>query len=137
MKKISLFALSILIFTTSIAFAQSVKYPKRTGIVKFAECTLEEQAALIQENPLYGNIICRCETVTEGEIVDAIHRPITPRSIDAVKRRCRAGMGRCQSGFCSPRTIEILARERGVDMSEITKAGGDSKIIVGVNKDRL
>ena len=87
--------------------------------------------------PKYGNIICRCESVTEGEIIDAIRRPLGAKSLDGVKRRTRAGMGRCQSGFCAPRTMEILARELGVDMSEITKAGGNSKIIVGINKDRL
>ena len=75
--------------------------------------------------------------ITEGEIIDAIRRPLGAKSLDAVKRRTRAGMGRCQSGFCAPRTMEILARELGVDMSEITKTGGDSKLIVGINKDRL
>ena len=75
--------------------------------------------------------------ITEGEIIDAIKRPLGAKSLDGVKRRTRAGMGRCQAGFCSPRTIEILSRERGVDPSEITKAGGESKIIVGINKDRI
>ena len=101
------------------------------------ELSKEERKALIKENPAYGNIICRCESVTEGEIIDAIRRPLGAKSLDGVKRRTRAGMGRCQSGFCAPRTMEILARELGVDMSEITKAGGNSKIIVGINKDRL
>ena len=93
------------------------------------------RAELIRQNPAYGQIICRCESVTEGEIVDAIHRVPGARSLDGVKRRTRAGMGRCQAGFCSPRVMEILARELGVDQSEITKSGGDSKIIVGTNKD--
>lgn len=97
----------------------------------------EERAALIKENPTYGNIICRCETVTEGEIIDAIQRPLGARSLDGVKRRTRAGMGRCQSGFCSPKTMEILSRELGIDMAEVTKSGGESKIIVGINKDHL
>lgn len=109
----------------------------RKGVLNPEHLTKEERKALIKENPAYGNIICRCEMITEGEIVDAIRRPLGARSLDAVKRRTRAGMGRCQAGFCSPRTMEILARELGVDMSEITKTGGDSKIIVGVNKDRL
>lgn len=111
--------------------------PTRKGILNPQTLSKEERAALIKENPAYGNIICRCETVTEGEIIDAIRRPLGARSLDAVKRRTRAGMGRCQSGFCSPRTMEILARELGVDMADITKAGGDSKIIVGLNKDQL
>jgi len=109
----------------------------RKGILNPEELSKEERKALIKENPAYGNIICRCEMITEGEIIDSIRRPLGARSLDAVKRRTRAGMGRCQSGFCSPRTMEILARELGVDMSEITKTGGDSKIIVGINKDRL
>ena len=109
----------------------------RKGVLNPEHLSVEERNALIKENPAYGNIICRCEMITEGEIVDAIRRPLGAKSLDAVKRRTRAGMGRCQAGFCSPRTMEILARELGVDMSEITKTGGDSKIIVGVNKDRL
>lgn len=109
----------------------------RKGILDPKSLSKEEYATLIKEKPEYGNIICRCEMITEGEIMDAINRPLGAKSLDGVKRRTRAGMGRCQSGFCSPRTIEILARERGVEMSEITKSGGNSKIIVGVNKDRL
>lgn len=109
----------------------------RKGILNPEELSKEERKQLIKEKPAYGNIICRCEMITEGEIIDAIKRPLGAKSLDAVKRRTRAGMGRCQSGFCSPRTMEILARELGVDMSEITKTGGDSKIIVGINKDRL
>ncbi len=109
----------------------------RKGIVDPEELSLEERKQLIKENPAYGNIICRCEMVTEGEIIDAIKRPLGATSLDGVKRRTRAGMGRCQSGFCAPRTMEILARELGVDMSEITKSGKGSEIIVGTNKDRL
>lgn len=110
---------------------------KRKGILNPNTLSREERAELIKKNPAYGNIICRCEMITEGEIIDAINRPLGAKSLDGVKRRTRAGMGRCQAGFCSPRTIEILARERGVDPSEITKSGGNSKIIVGINKDRI
>ena len=109
--------------------------PTRKGILDPKTLPFEERAALIKENPAYGQIICRCESVTEGEIIDAIHRVPGARSLDGVKRRTRAGMGRCQAGFCSPRVMEILARELGVPQSEITKAGGKSKIIVGTNKD--
>ncbi len=109
----------------------------RKGVLNPEDLSVEERKQLIKEKPAYGNFICRCEMITEGEIIDAIKRPLGARSLDAVKRRTRAGMGRCQSGFCSPRTMEILARELGVDMSEITKTGGDSKIIVGINKDSL
>lgn len=109
----------------------------RKGILNPEELTKEERIALIKENPAYGNIICRCEMITEGEIIDAIRRPLGARSLDGVKRRTRAGMGRCQSGFCSPRTMEILARECNMSMFDITKSGGDSKIVVGTNKDTL
>ncbi len=109
----------------------------RKGVLNPEHLSKEERVELIKNNPAYGNIICRCEMITEGEIIDAIKRPLGARSLDAVKRRTRAGMGRCQSGFCSPRTMEILSRELGVPMSEITKTGGDSKIIVGINKDSL
>lgn len=109
----------------------------RKGILDPKTLSNEERAKLIKEKPAYGNIICRCEMITEGEIIDAINRPLGAKSLDGVKRRTRAGMGRCQSGFCSPRTIEILARERGVDPAEITKSGGNSRIIVGINKDRI
>ena len=109
--------------------------PTRKGILDPKTLDFAARAELIKQNPAYGQIICRCESVTEGEIVDAIHRVPGARSLDGVKRRTRAGMGRCQAGFCSPRVMEILARELGVDQSEITKSGGDSKIIVGTNKD--
>ena len=107
----------------------------RKGILDPKALPFEERSALVKENPAYGTVICRCETITEGEIIDAIHRVPGARSIDGVKRRTRAGMGRCQGGFCSPRVLEILSRELDVPMSEITKAGGNSKIIVGTNKD--
>lgn len=109
----------------------------RKGILDPKTLNKEERKTLIQEKPEYGNIICRCEMITEGEIIDAIKRPLGAKTLDGVKRRTRAGMGRCQAGFCSPRTIEILARERGVSPQEVTKSGGDSKMIVGINKDRL
>ncbi len=111
--------------------------PTRKGILDPNTLSKEERAALIKKEPAYGNIICRCEMITEGEIIDAIRRPLGARSLDGVKRRTRTGMGRCQSGFCSPRTMEILARELGVSMSDITKSGGNSRLVVGVNKDRI
>ena len=109
----------------------------RKGIRNPSALSMEERNALIKENPAYGTIICRCEMVTEGEIIDAIRRPLGAKSLDGVKRRTRAGMGRCQSGFCSPRTMEILARERGMSMSDVTKSGGRSHIAVGTNKDTI
>ena len=109
----------------------------RKGILDPNTLTKEERVTLIKEKPAYGNIICRCEMITEGEIIDAIHRPLGAKSLDGVKRRTRAGMGRCQAGFCSPRTMEILARELDIPMAEITKSGGKSQIITGTNKDQL
>lgn len=109
----------------------------RKGILNPKDLSVEEYNALIQENPAYGTVICRCETVTEGEIIDAIRRTPGAKSVDGVKRRTRAGMGRCQGGFCSPRVLEILSRELGIPMERITKSGGKSRIIVGVNKDHV
>lgn len=109
----------------------------RKGILDPDTLTKEERAELIRKEPAYGNIICRCEMITEGEIIDAIRRPLGAKSLDGVKRRTRAGMGRCQSGFCSPRTMEILARELGVSMADITKSGGKSRLVMGTNKDRI
>lgn len=111
--------------------------PVRKGILDPKTLSIEERNNLIKEKPAYGNIICRCEMITEGEIIDAIRRPLGARSLDGVKRRTRAGMGRCQSGFCSPRTMEILSRECGMDMFDITKSGGESKIVTGINKSEL
>lgn len=109
----------------------------RRGILNPAVLPKEERARLIQQNPAYGAIVCRCEMVTEGEIIDAVTRPLGAKSLDGVKRRTRAGMGRCQSGFCSPKTMEIIARERGISMAEVTKSGGASRIICGTSKDNL
>ena len=92
----------------------------REDIPNVAQASPEEIEELIKKDPAYGNVICRCETVTEGEIVNAIRRPLGARSLDGVKRRTRAGMGRCQSGFCAPRTMEILARELHMDPLELT-----------------
>ena len=108
----------------------------RKGIQSPLTLPPEQRQALIQANPAYGRLICRCETVTEGEIVDAIHRVPGARSLDGVKRRTRAGMGRCQSGFCSPRVMEILARELGIPVEAVTKSGGGSQLLVGKNKEQ-
>ena len=107
----------------------------RTGMPDLNGMTIQERNELIRQNPAYGNIISRCEMETEGEIIDAIRRPLGAKSLDGVKRRTRAGMGRCQSGFCSPKVMEILARELEKSMEEITKSGGNSRIIEGINKD--
>lgn len=107
---------------------------KRKGITSMEKLSMEEYSQLINENPQYGNIICRCETVSEGQIVESINRPIGATTMDGVKRRTRVGLGRCQSGFCGPKVMEILARETGKSILEITKDGDNSKMLVGITK---
>lgn len=109
----------------------------RKGIRRTQGLSVEEMNALIKENPAYGTIVCRCESITEGEILDAIHRPLGARSLDGVKRRTRAGMGRCQAGFCTPRTMEILHRELGLPYEKITKSGGKSGIVLERTKGEV
>lgn len=103
----------------------------RKGIVNPQELSKEERAELIKKNPQYGTIICRCEGISEGEIVDAITRTLGAVSLDGVKRRVRQGMGRCQAGFCTPRTMEILARERNMKMEDICKNSAGSNMLTG------
>ena len=105
--------------------------PIRKGIVKAARLNTEERAELIRKNPAYGAIVCRCETISEGEIVDAITRTLGARSMDGIKRRVRQGMGRCQAGFCTPRAMEILSRETGIPITEICKNRKGSEMIKG------
>ena len=102
--------------------------------IRFKSLPLEEKKKLIQENPLYGRVICRCETITEGEIVAAVHSPIPPCSLDGVKRRAGSGMGRCQGGFCGPKVMEILSRELKKDPKEIPQDGAKTQLILGRTK---
>ncbi len=97
----------------------------------FRTMTAEERREAIKADPDYARIVCRCEQVTEAEIRDAIRRPVGARSVSSVKMRTRAGMGRCQGGFCSPRVLEILCEELGLDPLEVTQSGGRSNILVG------
>ena len=110
--------------------------PIRKKPIVFDELTLKEKKELVEKNPLYGNVVCRCEHVTEGEIVDAIHSPLPALTLDAIKRRTRAGMGRCQGGFCGPKVASILARELNVSLEEVTKDGAGSNLFVGKTKER-
>ena len=103
--------------------------------VKFRTLPDAEKNALIAKDPRYGRVICRCETITEGEIVEAIHRPIVPTTVDAIKRRCNAGMGRCQGGFCGPRVHEILARELGCSPRDILMDEQGTFIITAAVKE--
>lgn len=103
----------------------------RKGIVRPELLSKEERAELIRKNPAYGTIICRCESVSEGEIVDAITRTLGAKSLDGIKRRVRQGMGRCQAGFCTPRTMEILSRELGIRMEDVCKNAPGSEMLTG------
>ena len=102
--------------------------PTRRPMHFFSSLSIEEKNALIKERPEYAHVVCRCETVTEGEILDAIRTNPRPTDVDGVKRRTRASMGRCQGGFCTPYIIDLLAREMGVDYTAVTKFGGNSYI---------
>lgn len=103
--------------------------PIRKGIPKFREMTNEERSKAIAANPEYAKIVCRCETVTEAEIRQAIRRPVGARTMDGIKRRTRAGMGRCQAGFCTPRTVQILSEELQISPLKVSKFGGDSELL--------
>ena len=108
--------------------------PRRRPMHYFREMSIEEKNAVIREHPEYAHVICRCETVTEGEIREAIRTNPRPRDVDGVKRRTRAMMGRCQGGFCSPYIVELLAEELGIDYLDVTKSGEGSPINVGKTK---
>lgn len=108
--------------------------PIRKPYHEFRESSVDEKNRVIKEHPEYGRVICRCETVTEGEIIDAIRTNPGARDIDGVKRRTRAGMGRCQGGFCLPYVSEILARELKIPFEKVTKSGGNSNIVIGKTK---
>lgn len=101
----------------------------RQGFVDIAKLPSEERAKIIAERPEYGRIVCRCENISEGEIIDAIHRNPGAKSMDGIKRRVRQGMGRCQAGFCTPKTMEILSRELGIPITSITKNKPGSELL--------
>lgn len=103
----------------------------RPAPMRWSAMSREEQAEWIERDPRYGQIICRCEQVTEGEIIEAITGPLGARTVGGVKRRVRAGMGRCQGGFCGPRIVELLEQYGGVDKLQVTKEGGRSILLYG------
>mgnify|MGYP000888700882 FL=1 len=109
--------------------------PTRPAYHAFREMSTEEKNEVIRRDPTYGRIICRCETVTEGEILAAIRTNPKPTDLDGVKRRTRAQMGRCQGGFCSPYIVELLAKEHGIPYEAVTKFGGKSLGNVGRTKE--
>lgn len=109
--------------------------PIRKPMHYFRELSIDEKNEIIRKHPEYAHVICRCETVTEGEILEAIRTNPKPTDVDGVKRRTRASMGRCQGGFCTPYIIELLAKEMNCDFGEITKFGGESYVNLGKTKE--
>ncbi|MBQ2274472.1 MAG: NAD(P)/FAD-dependent oxidoreductase [Clostridia bacterium] len=109
--------------------------PTRPAMHRFREASIQEKNEIIKKDRAYGKIVCRCETVTEGEILEAIRRNPKPRDLDGVKRRTRAQMGRCQGGFCGPYIVELLAREQNIPFEDVTKSGGNSYINLGKTKE--
>jgi len=105
--------------------------PYREPIPDFSDMTLEEKDEMIRKDPSWGRIVCRCETVPEGEIIAAIHQPLGARTVEGVKRRTRAGMGRCQSGFCQFRVMHILARELGIPEEEVRFEEKEAQVLYG------
>ena len=109
--------------------------PVRRPTHYFKELSREEKNEIIRQHPEYAHVVCRCELVTEGEILEAIRTNPRPHDLDGVKRRTRATMGRCQGGFCSPYIVELLAKELGVDYLSVTKSGGESYINISKTKE--
>ncbi len=128
------YAVSLLIDAGYEAKARDDFNGNRRPMHFFSSLSVEEKNALIKERPEYAHVVCRCETVTEGEILDAIRTNPRPTDVDGVKRRTRASMGRCQGGFCTPYIIDLLAEEMGVDYTAVTKFGGNSYINFGKTK---
>ena len=119
-----------------IKFIPNEKFvPTRKNLPRFLYLSMDERKKLASENPSYAQIVCRCETVTEGQVIEAIKRGA--RTVSAVKMMTRAGTGRCQGGFCCPRVAEILSRELNIPLDEVTRHGGNSKLLVGKTKDFL
>jgi glycerol-3-phosphate dehydrogenase len=110
--------------------------PRRDANPVLSELSLEERAAIIAANPSYGRIVCRCEAVSEGEITASLHSPLPVETLDGVKRRVRAGMGRCQGGFCTPAVLNIIARETGRDVTRVCKKEAGSEMLLSFTKDQ-
>ena len=108
--------------------------PYRRPIPELCHMAPAERRRYIEQNPAYGKIICRCEEISEGEILDAIRQNPPALDVDSIKRRTRSGMGRCQGGFCLPFITEILSRELRIPMEQVTKKGPGSEILTGKTK---
>ncbi len=122
------------IIGTQMTLRQKEAFKRRRRIQAFRNASVEERKQLFRSDPRYGRVICRCENVTEAEVLEAIHRVPGAHTVDGVKFRTRAGMGRCQGGFCGPRVLELLSRELRLSPSQVTLRGGESRILVGRSK---
>lgn len=123
-----------LLQSAGLVCRENPAFNARRHVTRFKHLSAEEKQRAIAENPAYGRVICRCETITEGEILDTLASPIPPCSIDGVKRRCGAGMGRCQGGFCGPRVLDILARGLHKDPTEIMQDKDGTRILTQETK---
>jgi glycerol-3-phosphate dehydrogenase len=115
---------------SKVKFSEKEKFVDERRVVKFRHLSREEQKEIIQKNPAYGRMVCRCESITEGEILEAFNSPIPPTTLDAIKRRVHAGMGRCQGGFCSPKIIALIAEKFNIKPSEVLKDRCGSYIVI-------
>jgi glycerol-3-phosphate dehydrogenase len=117
-----------------LAAAEKPEFIDRRKHIRFKELPVDKKIELVREKPAYGRVICRCETITEGEILDAIDSPVPPCSVDGIKRRCNAGMGRCQGGFCGPRVVELLSRELDISPLDVLQDKNGTNILTGETK---
>ena len=125
-----------ILFKNGLQLIAKSKYnPIREPMHAFREADIEEKNRIIKQDKSFGRIICRCEGVTEGEILKAIRTNPRPTDLDGVKRRTRAQMGRCQGGFCTPYIIKLLSKENGISPMDVTKSGGKSVVITGKTKE--
>ncbi|MBQ4094158.1 MAG: NAD(P)/FAD-dependent oxidoreductase [Oscillospiraceae bacterium] len=120
-----------------VSLTEKENYEDGREVVRFKHLSDEEKAAVIAKDARFGRVICRCETITEGEIVAALHSPIPARSINGVKRRAGSGMGRCQGGFCAPRVAAIIARELGIPQTDVLMEDEGSYVLTGKLKEEV
>lgn len=117
-----------------LAMHRKKEHIDERSVVRMEELSEQQKKELLRHSPAYGKVVCRCQTITEGEIIDILHRPLIPKTLDGIKRRCSAGMGRCQGGFCEPRIHAIIARELELEMKEVLQDTAGSYIITGPTK---
>ena len=120
-----------------LALVEKAQFEDGRVAIRFKQLPDEEKNEMIAVNKAYGRVICRCETITEGEIIAALHSPIPARSINGVKRRAGSGMGRCQGGFCAPRIAAIISRELGIPQTEVLQEDEGSRILTGKLKEEV